>query len=307
MRLHEVWAPFLQGCNVGCLETWGCKQLIQTCLPSGRVTESLSQSTGLVMTWVCLLFFIGEVKTTQIVAAPCTPPCSSSSSVTTQPAPRTQLFPPPATPAKPASHPAGVPPEAEPEQPEPSLSKEEEHAAHDVAELEQRPPKKDLLEIDRFTICGNRIDWSEDQMQRTKHSGKTADWSCLSQTVLLLTPQVHAFLGKEEPLRKWARQPCCKEEPLLFVWICVHETDSTLCVEQHQDWGVQTRPIPAHTDPKLWVLSPNVCFPTPAMNNLRPAPTLKPPKPAEVSHLTNAAHISARLNPLTSIQRRVRH
>ncbi|XP_024125732.1 transmembrane anterior posterior transformation protein 1 homolog isoform X2 [Oryzias melastigma] len=100
----------------------------------------------------------GEVKTTQIVAAPCTPPCSSSSSVTTQPAPRTQLFPPPATPAKPASHPAGVPPEAEPEQPEPSLSKEEEHAAHDVAELEQRPPKKDLLEIDRFTICGNRID-----------------------------------------------------------------------------------------------------------------------------------------------------
>lgn len=25
--------------------------------------------------------------------------------------------------------------------------------------LEHRRPKKDLLEIDRFTICGNRIDW----------------------------------------------------------------------------------------------------------------------------------------------------
>ncbi|RVE67675.1 hypothetical protein OJAV_G00105350 [Oryzias javanicus] len=100
----------------------------------------------------------GELKTTQTVAAPCTPPCSSSSSVTTQPAPRTQLLPPPSTLAKPASHPAVPPPEAEPEQPELSLSKEEEQAAHDVAELKQRSPKKDLLEIDRFTICGNRID-----------------------------------------------------------------------------------------------------------------------------------------------------
>lgn len=26
--------------------------------------------------------------------------------------------------------------------------------------LEHRQPKKDLLEIDRFTICGNRIDWA---------------------------------------------------------------------------------------------------------------------------------------------------
>uniref|UniRef100_A0A3P9IIF2 Transmembrane anterior posterior transformation 1a n=1 Tax=Oryzias latipes TaxID=8090 RepID=A0A3P9IIF2_ORYLA len=83
-------------------------------------------------------------KTTQIVAAPCTPPCSSSSSVTTQPAPRTELFPPPLTPANPASRPSFAPPEPEPEQPEP--------------EPQPRSPKNDLLEIDRFTICGNRID-----------------------------------------------------------------------------------------------------------------------------------------------------
>lgn len=29
----------------------------------------------------------------------------------------------------------------------------------DGTELVHRAPKKDLLEIDRFTICGNRIDW----------------------------------------------------------------------------------------------------------------------------------------------------
>uniref|UniRef100_A0A3P9IIH6 Transmembrane anterior posterior transformation 1a n=1 Tax=Oryzias latipes TaxID=8090 RepID=A0A3P9IIH6_ORYLA len=100
----------------------------------------------------------GEFKTTQIVAAPCTPPCSSSSSVTTQPAPRTELFPPPLTPANPASRPSFAPPEPEPEQPEPALSKEEDHAAHDAEEPQPRSPKNDLLEIDRFTICGNRID-----------------------------------------------------------------------------------------------------------------------------------------------------
>uniref|UniRef100_A0A3P9M3F9 Transmembrane anterior posterior transformation 1a n=1 Tax=Oryzias latipes TaxID=8090 RepID=A0A3P9M3F9_ORYLA len=35
---------------------------------------------------------------------------------------------------------------------------EEDHAAHDAEEPQPRSPKKDLLEIDRFTICGNRID-----------------------------------------------------------------------------------------------------------------------------------------------------
>ncbi|XP_035282353.1 transmembrane anterior posterior transformation protein 1 homolog [Anguilla anguilla] len=35
---------------------------------------------------------------------------------------------------------------------------EEEPGTQEGAELKHRPPKKDLLEIDRFTICGNRID-----------------------------------------------------------------------------------------------------------------------------------------------------
>uniref|UniRef100_A0A671WAV7 Transmembrane anterior posterior transformation 1 n=1 Tax=Sparus aurata TaxID=8175 RepID=A0A671WAV7_SPAAU len=69
---------------------------------------------------------------------------SSSSSVTTQPIPRTDFRPP-------------TPP-PEPEQPLPSLSKEEEGEAQAASELKHRTPKEDLLEIDRFTICGNRID-----------------------------------------------------------------------------------------------------------------------------------------------------
>lgn len=35
---------------------------------------------------------------------------------------------------------------------------EEKSLIQDETELTHRPPKKDLLEIDRFTICGNRID-----------------------------------------------------------------------------------------------------------------------------------------------------
>uniref|UniRef100_A0AAQ5XDU6 Transmembrane anterior posterior transformation 1a n=1 Tax=Amphiprion ocellaris TaxID=80972 RepID=A0AAQ5XDU6_AMPOC len=46
----------------------------------------------------------------------------------------------------------------EPEQPAPSLSKEEEGETQAASEMKHRTPKKDLLEIDRFTICGNRID-----------------------------------------------------------------------------------------------------------------------------------------------------
>ncbi|KAM9357028.1 transmembrane anterior posterior transformation protein 1 homolog [Symphorus nematophorus] len=103
----------------------------------------------------------GEIEVEQIPATPCSPPpsSSSSSSVTTQPTPRTDLFPPPppdASPAAPASRPPTPPPE--PEQPIPSLSKEEEGEAQGASELKHRTPKKDLLEIDRFTICGNRID-----------------------------------------------------------------------------------------------------------------------------------------------------
>ncbi|KAM7417207.1 hypothetical protein PAMA_017041 [Pampus argenteus] len=112
----------------------------------------------------------GESKVEQIPVTPCSRPSSSSfSSVTTQPAPRTDLFPPPPTetsPAAPVSRPETPPAEAE--QPAPSLSKEEaeekeeeeeeEKEAQGASELKHRTPKKDLLEIDRFTICGNRID-----------------------------------------------------------------------------------------------------------------------------------------------------
>ncbi|XP_049898815.1 transmembrane anterior posterior transformation protein 1 homolog [Epinephelus moara] len=101
----------------------------------------------------------GESKMEQNPVTACSPPPSFSSSVTTQPTPRTDLFPPPpteASPAAPASRPPTPPPE--PEQAAPALSKEEEGEAQGASELKHRTPKKDLLEIDRFTICGNRID-----------------------------------------------------------------------------------------------------------------------------------------------------
>ncbi|KAF7663139.1 hypothetical protein LDENG_00217540 [Lucifuga dentata] len=94
------------------------------------------------------------------IARPSSSSSFSSSSVTTQPASRTDLFPAPptdASPAAPANHPAT--PQTEPEHPTPSCSKEEEEGeALEASELKHRTPKKDLLEIDRFTICGNRID-----------------------------------------------------------------------------------------------------------------------------------------------------
>ncbi|XP_054453265.1 transmembrane anterior posterior transformation protein 1 homolog [Anoplopoma fimbria] len=110
----------------------------------------------------------GESKMEQDPVTPFSPPpssssSSSSSSVTAQPTPRTDLFPPPPTdpsPAAPASRPSTPPLE----QPAPSLSKEEEEEEKEegepqgASELKHRTPKKDLLEIDRFTICGNRID-----------------------------------------------------------------------------------------------------------------------------------------------------
>ncbi|XP_063733142.1 transmembrane anterior posterior transformation protein 1 homolog isoform X2 [Eleginops maclovinus] len=89
----------------------------------------------------------------------CSPPPSSSSFVTTQPTPRTDLFPPPPADPSPAAPPPRPPtPLAEPEPPAPPLFKEEEGEAEASTELKHRTPKKDLLEIDRFTICGNRID-----------------------------------------------------------------------------------------------------------------------------------------------------
>ncbi|XP_041845866.1 transmembrane anterior posterior transformation protein 1 homolog [Melanotaenia boesemani] len=103
----------------------------------------------------------GESKMEQTPASPCKQP-PSFSSVTTQPTPRTNLFPLPltdASPATPLSRPPTPSPKAELDPPAPSVSKEEEEEeAHEALETKHRTPKKDLLEIDRFTICGNRID-----------------------------------------------------------------------------------------------------------------------------------------------------
>ncbi|XP_072251318.1 transmembrane anterior posterior transformation protein 1 homolog isoform X2 [Leuresthes tenuis] len=101
----------------------------------------------------------GESKLEPIPVKSCSQPPSFSSSVTSQPAPRTDLFPPPLTddsPSAPANRPSTPPPEPDLEPPAPSLSKEEDEEACETSE--HRTPKKDLLEIDRFTICGNRID-----------------------------------------------------------------------------------------------------------------------------------------------------
>ncbi|CAJ1059094.1 transmembrane anterior posterior transformation protein 1 homolog [Xyrichtys novacula] len=99
----------------------------------------------------------GQSKVEEIPAPPYSPPYSSS--VTTQPTPRTDLFPPPTSDSSPATPACRPPtPTPEPEQAVASLSKEEERETQEDSELKHRTPKKDLLEIDRFTICGNRID-----------------------------------------------------------------------------------------------------------------------------------------------------
>ncbi|XP_033989700.1 transmembrane anterior posterior transformation protein 1 homolog [Trematomus bernacchii] len=106
----------------------------------------------------------GESKMEPAPVTLCSPPPPSSCSVTTQPSPRTDLFPPPPADHSPAAPPPRTPtPTPEPEPPAPPLSKEEEEEEEEeeeaaASELKHRTPKKDLLEIDRFTICGNRID-----------------------------------------------------------------------------------------------------------------------------------------------------
>ncbi|KAL3044502.1 hypothetical protein OYC64_012906 [Pagothenia borchgrevinki] len=101
----------------------------------------------------------GESKMEPAPVTLCSPPPSSSCSVTTQPSPRTDLFPPPPADHSPAAPPPRTPtPAPEPEPPAPPLSKEEGEEEAAATELKHRTPKKDLLEIDRFTICGNRID-----------------------------------------------------------------------------------------------------------------------------------------------------
>ncbi|XP_032411743.1 transmembrane anterior posterior transformation protein 1 homolog isoform X2 [Xiphophorus hellerii] len=101
----------------------------------------------------------GESSVDQIPVTPCSPPTSSSSSVTTQPAPRPDLFLPPPTDASPAtadSCPLTSEPQSDDEPPTASPLQEEE--ADEASDMNHRAPNKDLLEIDRFTICGNRID-----------------------------------------------------------------------------------------------------------------------------------------------------
>nr|XP_057920637.1 transmembrane anterior posterior transformation protein 1 homolog isoform X2 [Doryrhamphus excisus] len=106
----------------------------------------------------------GDSKVNQSPSTPPVPPTSFS--VTTQPTPRSDFPPLPSDPT--LSAPPHPPPAApsEPEQPTPSLPKQEEEEEEEEAVEEEgrdpsaakhRAPKKDLLEIDRFTICGNRI------------------------------------------------------------------------------------------------------------------------------------------------------
>jgi len=72
-----------------------------------------------------------------------------STSITKQPTPRVKPFP-PAPP--PVTVVASDPPPDSPPKPEESSSETPQST-----ELKHRTTNKDLLEIDRFTICGNRI------------------------------------------------------------------------------------------------------------------------------------------------------
>ncbi|XP_053734600.1 transmembrane anterior posterior transformation protein 1 homolog isoform X3 [Synchiropus splendidus] len=72
--------------------------------------------------------------------------------ITVQPAPLADLLPPRTQPSPPADPPPPTPP------PDPPLATQDEEDKTQSCELKLRTQKKDLLEIDRFTICGNRID-----------------------------------------------------------------------------------------------------------------------------------------------------
>lgn len=89
--------------------------------------------------------------------------------ISTQPTARTVLFPSAPIPIEVCSAAAATPlasatqdrpttPPPEPEQPIPSLSKEEEGEPAANSELKHRTPKKELLELDGYTNCGSRID-----------------------------------------------------------------------------------------------------------------------------------------------------
>ncbi|XP_072290922.1 transmembrane anterior posterior transformation protein 1 homolog isoform X2 [Eucyclogobius newberryi] len=91
---------------------------------------------------------------------PTTPP-KPPFPIFSQPTPRADLFPTPpievcSAAASPNNRPSTPPPE--PEQPIPSLSKEEEGEPGANSGLKQRTLKKELREIDSFTVCGRPLD-----------------------------------------------------------------------------------------------------------------------------------------------------
>ncbi|XP_056898566.1 transmembrane anterior posterior transformation protein 1 homolog isoform X2 [Takifugu flavidus] len=94
-----------------------------------------------------------EAVVEHIAANPGHPP-PSSSSVTSQPTPRTDLFPTPTTDyscSSPSDSPSASPPETEEPRPPPAEDEEETQGP-------SQPKHRTLLDIDRFTLCGNRID-----------------------------------------------------------------------------------------------------------------------------------------------------
>lgn len=123
--------------------------------------------------WFCLLLSPAESVEEQVTS---TPSCTQSPvPISSQPTPRSDLFPsPPIEDCSATSQSRPTTPPPEPEQPIPSLSKEEEGEPQANSELKHRTAKKDLLEIDRFTICGNRIDWAAMAHVALNHSGKTS-------------------------------------------------------------------------------------------------------------------------------------
>uniref|UniRef100_A0A4W5QV00 Transmembrane anterior posterior transformation 1 n=1 Tax=Hucho hucho TaxID=62062 RepID=A0A4W5QV00_9TELE len=95
--------------------------------------------------------------------SPSSPSCTS---ITAQPTPTASptlrpetVPPPPTTPASPPSPETETDPDPDTLTPSPSATPEQkEEEGMEGTELKHRTPKKDLLDVDRFTICGNRID-----------------------------------------------------------------------------------------------------------------------------------------------------
>lgn len=116
----------------------------------------------------CLFCSAAEAVVEHIAATPGRP-LLSSSSVTSQPTPRTDLF--PTSPNdNSSSGPAGCPPASpsETEQPKPPPAEDEEETQDS-----SQPKHRTLLDIDRFTLCGNRIGWTTAANDvAMNHSGK---------------------------------------------------------------------------------------------------------------------------------------